>query len=234
MKIGFLASGSGSALNHILSLTHKIKPEFSFYGASDRKCGALDVIQHHCIASQLLTGSGNASISQSASKFFNFYQCDVVILMYGRLVTDDLFQSLKCVNVHPSLLPKYTGFKAVKSAFNDKSSNMGVTLHLVDQSVDSGPIIAQIQTTPLLYNLDYWLSISYLMKISLVSTFLCSLKDASQCHLHVINSFSLPEAISEHFYFTNLLSSAEIVRHLSPIFCASYAASLQSLDEGLT
>tara|TARA_Y100001933_G_C18999289_1_gene563922 strand:- start:1813 stop:2511 length:699 start_codon:yes stop_codon:yes gene_type:complete len=225
VKIGLLASGSGSALNHIISITKTLNPLVSFYGISDRKCGAFDVIRNHCDAFHLETTLDRELLSQSASKFFKDNQCDLVLLMYSRLVSSHLFDSIKCVNVHPSLLPSYTGFKAVKRAFDDKSYFIGVTLHLVDQSVDSGPIIAQVKIHPAFYNLDYWLSVSYLMKISLVSAFLCSLKASSQGNIQLINSFSIPEALPEQFHFLNLLASNKIVEQLRPIFLDSQAAS---------
>jgi len=47
------------------------------------------------------------------------------------------------VNLHPSLLPAFPGVNGYKDAFDYGVAASGVTLHLVDQGLDSGPIIMQ-------------------------------------------------------------------------------------------
>ena len=49
----------------------------------------------------------------------------------------------RVVNVHPSLLPSFPGLEAWKQALDHGVKWTGVTVHYVDQGVDSGPIIAQ-------------------------------------------------------------------------------------------
>jgi len=47
------------------------------------------------------------------------------------------------VNVHPSLLPAFPGAHPIEDALAAGVSETGVTVHLVDEGVDSGPILAQ-------------------------------------------------------------------------------------------
>ena len=47
------------------------------------------------------------------------------------------------LNIHPSLLPKYPGVHAIRDAFEAKEKETGVTIHFVDEGVDTGPIILQ-------------------------------------------------------------------------------------------
>ena len=47
------------------------------------------------------------------------------------------------VNVHPSLLPAFPGLRAVEQAVHHGVKVFGVTVHFVDEGVDTGPIIAQ-------------------------------------------------------------------------------------------
>lgn len=47
------------------------------------------------------------------------------------------------VNVHPSLLPEFPGAHAVEQQLAAGVSESGATVHLVDEGVDSGPILAQ-------------------------------------------------------------------------------------------
>ena len=47
------------------------------------------------------------------------------------------------LNIHPALLPKYPGVEAIQRAFEAGDKKVGVTVHFVDEGVDTGPIILQ-------------------------------------------------------------------------------------------
>jgi phosphoribosylglycinamide formyltransferase 1 len=49
----------------------------------------------------------------------------------------------RIINVHPSLLPAFPGLQAVRRALEHGVKVIGVTVHFVDEGVDSGPIILQ-------------------------------------------------------------------------------------------
>ncbi|HXF36466.1 MAG TPA: phosphoribosylglycinamide formyltransferase, partial [Actinomycetota bacterium] len=49
----------------------------------------------------------------------------------------------RMLNVHPSLLPSFPGAHAVRDALAHGVKVTGVTVHLVDEEVDHGPIVAQ-------------------------------------------------------------------------------------------
>jgi phosphoribosylglycinamide formyltransferase-1 len=52
------------------------------------------------------------------------------------------------VNVHPSLLPAFPGLRAIEQAIEYGVPLMGVTVHFVDEGVDSGPVILQESFEP--------------------------------------------------------------------------------------
>jgi phosphoribosylglycinamide formyltransferase-1 len=54
----------------------------------------------------------------------------------------DTFRN-RIVNIHPSLLPLYPGVESYKRAFEDKVPESGITIHLVDAGIDTGPVILQ-------------------------------------------------------------------------------------------
>jgi len=56
----------------------------------------------------------------------------------------------RIVNVHPSLLPAFPGVRAIEQALEHGVKVIGVTVHLVDEGVDSGPIVLQ-EALPLTY-----------------------------------------------------------------------------------
>jgi phosphoribosylglycinamide formyltransferase-1 len=69
----------------------------------------------------------------------------VVLAGYMHLLTSaflDRFPNA-VVNVHPSLLPDFPGARAVEEQLAAGIAESGATVHLVDQGVDSGPILAQ-------------------------------------------------------------------------------------------
>lgn len=49
----------------------------------------------------------------------------------------------RIINIHPSLLPKYRGLHAIRRSLENKDETSGCTIHLVDQGLDTGPILAQ-------------------------------------------------------------------------------------------
>jgi len=49
----------------------------------------------------------------------------------------------RIVNVHPSLLPAFPGVRAIEQALEHGVKLTGVTVHFVDEGVDSGPIVLQ-------------------------------------------------------------------------------------------
>lgn len=70
----------------------------------------------------------------------------VVLAGYMRLVGETLLAAYegRIINLHPSLLPAFTGKDAIGQALAYGVKITGVTVHVVDAGLDTGPIIAQI------------------------------------------------------------------------------------------
>lgn len=88
-------------------------------------------------------------------------QIDLVVLAgYMRIVGPTLLEeySSRLINIHPSLLPLFPGLHGIRDAFYENVLETGVTIHYVDDGVDTGPIIAQekvtIDTTDTLVSLE--------------------------------------------------------------------------------
>ena len=75
----------------------------------------------------------------------------VVLSGYMRILSPWIVGKWKgrLVNIHPSLLPDFPGVNAHRDVISAGVSTTGCTVHMVDEGVDSGPILAQ-KTVPVL------------------------------------------------------------------------------------
>ena len=67
----------------------------------------------------------------------------VICAGYMHLLTRPFLDRFPVLNVHPSLLPAFPGAHAVEDALAAGVAETGVTVHFVDEGVDSGPVVAQ-------------------------------------------------------------------------------------------
>jgi len=73
--------------------------------------------------------------------------CEWIVLAgYMRILSPDFIARFKhrIINIHPALLPSFTGAHAVRDALVHGVKVTGVTVHLVDNVLDGGPILAQM------------------------------------------------------------------------------------------
>ncbi len=68
-----------------------------------------------------------------------------IVAAYAKILPKDIVEmpKLGTIGVHPSLLPKYRGTSPIQSAILAGEEETGVTLYLLDEKMDNGPIIAQ-------------------------------------------------------------------------------------------
>ena len=73
-----------------------------------------------------------------------------VVASYGKILKKELLDIPKhgTLNVHPSLLPKFRGPSPIVSAILEDEKKTGVTIMLLDEGMDSGPIVAQASIEP--------------------------------------------------------------------------------------
>ena len=71
----------------------------------------------------------------------------IVVAAYGKFLPPPVLALPQrgCLNLHPSLLPRHRGPAPVASAILEGDTATGVTLMLLDQGMDSGPIVAQAE-----------------------------------------------------------------------------------------
>ncbi len=101
-------------------------------------------------ATKLLAQKYNIPVLQpevlSNSKFkiqnskFDFF----IVAAYAKIIPKEILEipRLGTIGVHPSLLPKYRGPSPIQAAILNGDEETGVTLYLMDEGLDSGPILA--------------------------------------------------------------------------------------------
>ena len=71
---------------------------------------------------------------------------DLVCLAgYMRILSNEFIEAFRgrILNIHPSLLPLFRGLEPQKQALEDGARTSGCTVHVVDETLDGGPVIAQ-------------------------------------------------------------------------------------------
>jgi phosphoribosylglycinamide formyltransferase-1 len=80
------------------------------------------------------------------------FQPDLVVLAgFMKILPADFVKALspRLINTHPSLLPNFPGAHAVRDAIAAGATSTGVTIHVVDEGVDTGPHLAQSEVAVL-------------------------------------------------------------------------------------
>ena len=83
---------------------------------------------------------------EEAIKIFERKEVEVIVLAgFMRILTSKFINQYKnkILNIHPSLLPAFPGAHAHRDTLRHGAKTSGCTAHLVDEGVDSGPIIMQ-------------------------------------------------------------------------------------------
>ncbi|MDF7626809.1 phosphoribosylglycinamide formyltransferase [Lactobacillaceae bacterium L1_55_11] len=76
------------------------------------------------------------------------HQVDAILLAgYMRIITPTLLAAFpkRIINLHPALLPKFPGRHSIEDAYGAGVPVTGVTVHYIDDGIDTGPVIAQAE-----------------------------------------------------------------------------------------
>src|SRR3990172_1965740 len=84
--------------------------------------------------------------TEEAVQTIKNYQPELIVLAaYGKIIPENILNlpKFKCLNVHPSALPKYRGASPIQFALLNGESKTAVTMMLMEPTLDTGPILAQ-------------------------------------------------------------------------------------------
>jgi phosphoribosylglycinamide formyltransferase 1 len=148
--IAVLASGGGTNLQAILDKLHG-RGEIEVVGVGSNKPGARALERAESAGVETAVFERNAYSDREArdaaiGDWLEGLKVDLVVLAgYMELLSPAFVQRFRnrIVNVHPALLPSFPGLEAVQQALDAGAKVTGVSVHFVDEGVDSGPIILQ-------------------------------------------------------------------------------------------
>lgn len=141
--IGVLVSGTGTNLQALLDAGLPVVA----IASNRRDASALERARHLPTETfELRDYAGRTERDTAMAEWLERQGVRVVVLAgYMHLLTTaflDRFPNA-VVNVHPSLLPEFPGAHSVEEQLAAGVAESGATVHLVDEGVDSGPILAQ-------------------------------------------------------------------------------------------
>lgn len=150
LTIVALISGSGSNLRALLeACDNPLYPAKIRAVGADRPAEGLEHAELFGVSTFVLEPGKFSSKDQWADLLLHsiqYHKPDLVVLAgFMRILPPQVVRALagKIINIHPSLLPAFPGAHAVRDALAAGESVTGATVHLVDEGVDTGPVIRQ-------------------------------------------------------------------------------------------
>jgi len=150
MKVAVLASGTGTNLQALFDLADRRDGVEIVAVASDKPdAAALQRASAAGVPRQAFPPgmhADRAAHDRAMAVWLQQRDAQLVVLAgYMQLVSSDFLARFpdRVINLHPALLPAFPGLGAVEQALAYGVKVFGVTVHFVDEGVDSGPVILQ-------------------------------------------------------------------------------------------
>ena len=150
MRLAVLCSGNGSNFENIVRTCRSDEVVLMIH--NKKKCGAAKRADKLGIPHSYIESTDEVNMI----RLIQAWNVDLVVLAgWMRIVTKDFIEAFRgrIINVHPSLLPKYKGLRAIEQAMEAGETETGATVHYVNEELDGGEIIIQSKV-PILHNDD--------------------------------------------------------------------------------
>ena len=149
MNAGVLASGGGTNLQALIETVHGREVEIVGVVSDRPDAHALQRARGAGIETAVFERADYADRAARDAAIADWLDARgvelVVLAGYMALLDAAFVQHFRdrILNVHPSLLPKHPGLDAVGQAIAAGDDEFGVTVHFVDEGIDTGPIVLQ-------------------------------------------------------------------------------------------
>jgi phosphoribosylaminoimidazolecarboxamide formyltransferase / IMP cyclohydrolase len=153
-RLAIGVSGAGSNLRNLANAAERLPQSIGEIAVvfADRECPALDWALEQGLDTAFVPSGDDAALADVLAGA----GADTVVLAgYMRVIGPKVLAAYsgRILNVHPSLLPAFPGAHAVRDALAHGVKVTGATVHLVDESLDGGPIVVQ-EAVPVLSHDD--------------------------------------------------------------------------------
>ena len=150
-RIAVFASGFGSNLQALIDFSKNddLNGEIVLVFSNKSSAYALQRAQDNGIKAVFLDPvqfKTRGELDERIAGILEEEKIDLVVLAgYMLLIGQNIVKKFKnrIINIHPALLPSFKGTHGIKDAFDYGVKVTGVTVHFVDEGLDSGPIILQ-------------------------------------------------------------------------------------------
>jgi phosphoribosylglycinamide formyltransferase-1 len=150
MRLGILISGRGSNLEAIATAIarRKLDADIAIVISNRANAGGLDIARYRGIPMRVIESRGmeREAYDTLVIDELRTHDVDLVCLAgFMRLLSASFVQAFpdRVLNIHPSLLPAFPGLDAQRQALEHGVKITGCTVHIVDEFLDSGPILIQ-------------------------------------------------------------------------------------------
>ena len=149
LRVGVLASGAGTNLQAILDQLHGEEIQVVAVGSDKPAAPALERAAGAGVATEsfpIERYPDRDARDLAIADWLAEREVELVVLAgYMQLLSGEFVSRFanRVINVHPALLPSFPGLDAIGQAIEHGVRITGVTVHFVDEGVDSGPIVLQ-------------------------------------------------------------------------------------------
>jgi phosphoribosylglycinamide formyltransferase-1 len=150
MRLGVLISGRGSNFEAIANniARRKLDAEIGVVISNRANAPGLEIARQRGIPMRVIASAGleRETYDKKLIEELTTHEVDLVCLAgFMRLLSTSFVRAFpnRVLNIHPSLLPAFPGLDAQRQALEHGVKITGCTVHLVDEFLDSGPIVIQ-------------------------------------------------------------------------------------------
>lgn len=151
MNFAVFVSGHGSNLQAIIDAVKsgRIKARLALVVSDKKDAYALERARKAGIKALILNPkdfAGREEFDKAVIRRLQKEKIGLIVLAgFMRILSEHFIHTYrnKILNIHPSLLPQFKGAHAIKDAFEAGVKTTGVTVHFVNEDLDSGPVILQ-------------------------------------------------------------------------------------------
>lgn len=193
VRVALLASGTGTNAQALMRKAQELGPqkvEISFVLSDKAQAPVIEKAQALAVPCYVKVKTSDRRAHEEAIlQVLHEHRVDWIFLAgYMRLLSPFFLQTFQkwhqqasqVVNIHPSLLPAYPGVDSISRAYQDRVSESGVSLHLVDEGMDTGPLLRQQKIALGQETLSEWAAKFHQIEHRLYTDFLAEVATGTQ------------------------------------------------------